>query len=328
MKKLLLVYLILVSIITVNAQDKIITINRDTIKCRIISVNADRISFEQKSSDKSVIGKSIPVTDVIQYFRNVKSENSEKVKVRDTTKKQQPERCWLFSVQGGLALSWIDYSEFKYLMQSMGVVSSEVNRFTKKIENGYHLGANFHFLLTTHFGIGADYNIFYSQSSGNFLVREIGTMNIPLFTNIDLKERLYIQFAGPSLMLRQYPDKNKRIQISESLSSGIVQFRDEVRGSDYQIYWGNNTSYSGNAPSYYDSANNVSKGSTLGVKGGLSVEYAFLPQFTAGVSGSFVWAKLNKMSFKNKATDTKNQKLNDAMDISHINYGISVRYNF
>jgi hypothetical protein len=41
-----------------------------------------------------------------------------------------------------------------------------------------------------------------------------------------------------------------------------------------------------------------------------------------------MWANLHKMSVISMNQETKNQELDKALNISHIDYGITLRYNF
>ena len=328
MKKLLLIFLLFVSLTTAKAQDKIITNNQDTIECRIVSVNAERISYEQKTSDKHIIGKSILISDVLEYFRTGKPDSFGDIIDHEKNKRERPKHSWLFSIQGGLANSLTDYSDFRNLMLNNGSAASVVDDYIRKLENGYHVNTSLHYLLTTFWGLGAEYNLFYSASDGEFLAQGYGGMNLPLYSNVGLDERQYIHFVGASVLFQQFPDNNKRIKISETISPGFILFRGENRGSEIQTYWGDNDFYAGEPPQYYDHANSVTKSTSFGAKGGLSIEYVIGPQLTAGLAGNFMWAKLHKMSVKSSEYDTKAQKLEQPMNISHIDYGFTVRYNF
>lgn len=274
-----------------------------------------------------VTGKSIAISDVFQYFRSSKP-NGDDGPFRQMANRPKPEYRCLFSLQAGLSHTLTDFSNFTNAMTASGVSASKADDYVGKLKNGYHVNANFHYLLTTFLGIGIDYTFTQSASEGKFLVNGYGGMNVPMYINANMNEKIYTNFAGPSILFQQFPDSEKKIKISESLSPGIVLFRDETRGNQYITYWGDNTSYSGVPPQYYDQSNAVTKGNTFGAKGGLSVEYCFTPQLSAGLAGSFTWAKLHKVSVKSLNYNSGDQKLDNALDISHIDYGFTVRYNF
>lgn len=327
MKKLFLILMASMSLFAVKAQDKIITVQKDTIECRIISVNADRISYEQKTSVDQVTGKSIATSEVLQYFRKGGSENFNAIILRKS-KPAPPEHRWVFSLQGGLAHSFTDYSDIINTNINNGAPAAETKDYFKKIKNGYHINSNIHYLFTTFLGVGVDYNFFWSAADGEFIANGFSNLNVPIYSINQLNEKLYIHFAGPSVMFQQLTDKKRKIRITETLSPGVVFFREEARNSEYSIYWGNNTSYAGEPPQYYEHMNYVLSNTTFGVKAGLSAEYYITQQLSAGIAGNFMWANLHKISVKSMNQETKNQKLNEALNISHIDYGISFRYSF
>jgi len=331
MEKLLLIFLFFVSLTAAKAQDKIITIKQDTIECRIVTVTAERINYEQKTSDNHFVGKSISTTDVLQYFRTGKTDSLVDRFDHEKTKRESPKQRWLFSIQGGLAHSLTDYNDYKDYMLSSGNSASMAEDYISKLENGVHINTSLHYLVTSFLGFGVDYNLFYSASKGEFLSQGYRDFNLPLYSNLGLDERLYSQFAGASVLFQQFPDKKRKIKITETLAPGIVLFRSESReyALQYNGGYGGYGSYgSSYTPQYYDQANSIAKSTTFGAKGSLSIEYAITPQLSAGLAGDFMWAKLHKISTKGSYYETKDQKLAKPKDISHIDYGFTVRYNF
>ena len=328
MKKLLLFLLISLSFFAVKAQDKIITIQKDTIECRIISVSADRISYEQKESPNKIIGKSIATSEVMQYLR---SGQTEKIFDIGLQKKiwMHPENRWLFSLQSGLSHSFNNYEDFKNFLEVNDNPDSEVNDYIRKLKNGYFVNPGFHYLLTNFLGVGADYSFFHSETSGEFIIKitDYSGYNLPIYQTYTQNEKLYIQFAGASILLIQNPGKKKSFRISETLSPGIIFFRDESRSKEYQVFWGSNDYYDGQSPQYYDYSNAASTGKSFGFKGGLSFEYSISSRFSAGVTGNIVLSKLHKISVNGSRYNTENQKLEKQIDISRFDYGISIRYN-
>lgn len=328
MRKLLLIFLFFVSWAAANAQDKIITIRRDTIECRIVSVNGDRISYEQKNPDNSLVGKSISTLEVLQYYRTGRF-NKEGYQLGDVkVRRQRPEHRWLFSLQGGLSRSFTDYDNLHDNMILSGSTVAAVDDYFSKLENGYHLSASFHYLLSSSFGIGVDYNLFYAASKGEFLAHGYGTLNILSFSKYESDERIYSQFTGASVLFQQYFDKNKKIKISETISPGIVQFRHERRYIVYQPYRGYGYGGYGYGPTYYQPFNSVLTSTPFGAKGSLAIDYALTSHLSAGIAGDFMWAKVHKLSAKSQIGVYKDQKQEKPINISHLDYGFVVRYNF
>gem|GEM_PF-721303 len=326
MKQSLLISLFVMLLLTATkAQDKIVTTGKDTIECRIISVGTERINYEQKAAGNQVTGKSIAISEVLQYFRTGQSGKSKR-NDRIRTSRQKPERRYLFSLQGGLAHSFTDFDNYQNMMIQSGVPVSQAEDYVGKLKNGYHLNAGFHYLLATFMGIGADYTFFQATSDGKFLING-GSGSVPVYVTASIREKLYTHFAGPSVLFQQFPGKGK-IKISETLSPGIVLFRGETRSNDYQIYWGNNDYYDGQPPQYYDQSNSLTTSKAFGAKGGVSLEYCFTHQLSAGLAANFIWAKLHKASVKSLNYNEEDQELDKALSVSHLDYGFTVRYNF
>lgn len=327
MKKTLFFLLFFASFAATKAQDKIITVRKDTIECRILSVGAERISYEQKSAENYVTGKSIAISDVLQYFRTGQASGSAD-RYQQRPVRQKPEHRHLFSLQGGLGHSLTDFDSFKNSLIWAGIASSQADDYVRNLKNGYYISAEFHYLLTTWLGLGVNYTFSQSAAKGEFLVSGYSGFNVPVYLNMNLKENLYTHFIGPSVMFRQFPGGDGKIKITEILSPGIVLFRDESRSNQYQIYWGDNEYYNGVPPQYIDQSNSLTTATAFGAKGGLAFEYCFTPQLSAGLAGNFTWAKLHKVSIKGSEYDGNNQELGEPIDISRIDYGFTVRYNF
>lgn len=327
MKKLLLIILFFTSWAAAKAQDKIITIKHDTIECRIVSVNADRISYEQKYSDSRFVGKSIPTSEVSQYLRSG-NPNAVGGIIYEKTRPLPPEHRSLFSLQGGMAHSLTDYSSMKNYMLSGGNSKSATNDYFRKLKNGYFINSSLHFLLTSFIGFGIDYNLFYASAKGDFMAHGYGSVNVPFYTRMDLDEKIYTHFGGFSVLFQEFPDLKRKIRVVQTITPGFVMVRNESRSYQYQAYEGIPAYYNGQGLQYYEKANSVTSGDTFGLKGSLSVDYAITPQLSAGLAGDFMWAELHKISVKTATSETIDQKLAKPTRLSHIDYGFIVRYNF
>lgn len=306
MNKILLIFLFFLPWAAAKAQDKSTTVKHNTIERRIVSHHTDTIRYKQKTPD------------------NLFFEKPEVVKVGG----ERPEHRWLFSLQGGMAHSFIDFSDSKNALLANGNNEQAVDDYIHKLQNGYQLNAGFHYLVASFFGIGLDYNLFYAASTGKFLSGGTGEYNLPVYAKSTLDERVYSYFAGASLLFQQFPGNNRKLKISETLSPGIVLFRLESRENHYQEYWGDNNVYGSGPLHYYDQVNSLAKSTPLGIKGCLSVDYAITPQLSAGIAGEYLWSKLHKITTKDATTAYYNQKLAQSFNISHLGYGLIVRYNF
>ncbi|GAO30362.1 hypothetical protein [Geofilum rubicundum] len=327
MKRLLPIWLFFIALTATKAQDRIITVQKDTIDCRIISVGDERIIYEQETSEFQVVGKSIATSNVLHYLR-LNQPGVDRDPYRAPFSLDRPERPYLLTIQGGMARLFTDFGSYKNTLVEMGVPTSEADDYIGQLKNGLHIHAAFHYLLSKNVGIGVDYSLFYSASEKNFLIPGYNQMSLPVFVHLSLDEKLYAHFSGLSLLFQQFPGSAGKLKISETLSSGLFLFRNEVRSSEYQTYWNEGAGYNIGYQQYYDQANAVTTGATVGIKGGLSVEYQISPGFSAGLAGNFIWAKLQKASYKDADNEINDQELETAIDVSHLDYGLTVRYSF
>jgi hypothetical protein len=254
----------------------------------------------------------------------------EKITKEKISKVKRPEHPFMLSLQGGGAYSYLDLSGIKQtFIQNYGLTSKEAGDYVDGLKRGLFLGANFHYLFTDFLGLGVDYNFFHSSTKGEFLVNgNYGYGNsLPVYVKVNNDERIYLHFIAPSVVFMQYFDRNKKIRLTESFAPGFVNMRWESRSNAYQFYWGDNDFYLGNPPMYYDSSNSVITGGNFSAKIGLSVEYCFNSNWSMGLTGSFIWAKIKKAQYK--SIDGENSgELNEALNFSHLDYGIKVCYNF
>lgn len=326
MKSSLLVLVLLLSNLFVKAQDQIITQSNDTIECKIISLSGQKIHYEQKTAKAKIVGKSIATSNVLEYTR---TDNTPiKQLVTPIQKREKPKFPLIISAQTGLSHSLTDYGNFKDIFLSQGTPASNVDNYIKKLKNGYFVGVNSHYMLTKNIGIGADYTLSYFWASDDFLVQGFYGMNIPTYAPLELEEKLIFNYIGPSFLFKQAIGNQHHLNISGTISPGLLFLREEIRSNSYQTFWDNNTLYDGGALHYFNNSNSLSTGNTFAIKGSLAFDFCVTTRLSAGFAANYTWAKLHKLSVKSAEYDNKNQELPKALDISRIDYGFLFRYNF
>jgi len=87
MKKIIVGLLMFIPLQIISGQDKIITIQQDTIHCRIISISPTHIQYEQTTENGYMAGKLIPTEQVSEYLR---SPQSAEISLYDYTGSQTP----------------------------------------------------------------------------------------------------------------------------------------------------------------------------------------------------------------------------------------------
>lgn len=313
MNKFVLLPFFLLLFINAKAQDKIITLNRDTIHCTIRGIGNERITYELKNKDGSVTGRFISLSEVVEYTRSPRSKiNSNEHKLKTSRLEHIPESRWNFGLNAGRStMPWY----FDNLQSS-----STLPNFYKELKTGYHLNADAHYLITDFLGVGAEYSFFIKSTSGN-IQREYYTST---FLMMSEEYNQYINYLGLSVFFQQHPDPKQKFILRESISAGVLLIQLEN-----QITYPN-IDYSG----YTDIVtNSLFTGKSFSAKLGLTAEYKLLKFLSVGLGGDFIWCSLKKASFEakgsnNYSTSSDDQELTKPMNLSRIDYSFVLRFHF
>jgi len=300
-------------ILSAKAQDKIISIDHDTIHCSIVLISNERIVYELKNEDGSVTGRFMPLSQVAEYLcTHPLGKYSETGKLKTSKPAVIVENPFCIGLTAG-------YSAMPWYLDSYQS-STAIPDFMNKLERGFHINANAHYLINNYMGLGVEYSFFKNSASG--------TMQIEYPSSIFIMEsevcRQYINYLGASVLFQQHPDAKKKFIVRESLSAGVLFLRLEDQVSYPYV------SQSG----YTDISNNVLlTGNNFSAKLGLSAEYKVLKAVSVGAGGDFILGKLKKGSYEykgsnNNSATTNNKELTNPMKLSRIDYSFVVRYNF
>ncbi len=315
MAKIVLISLLLLAFFTAKAQDKIVTTQNDTIKCKIVLINKDRILYELNSGEGTSQGKFLPLSEVAEYYRSDQPLVKEKKeKLKKTKTRTKPDNRWCFGLNAGISnMPWIlDH----YLFES------DVPDTYKNLDKGLHVNTSIHYMINNKLGIGAEYSFSLTRLNNN--TYKSSSYYYPTYITVNEKFRQYVNYVGPSILLQQYLGKQKRITLRESLSAGAIYYRLE-----------NQTTY----PSYSDytyndiTYNSLMTGNTNGAKIGIAAEYKFSKHISVGLSGDFTWSELESADFESKVYGAygfseDNVDLDDPLKLSRLDYSIVLHYTF
>ena len=313
MNKFALLTLFLILFLSTKAQDRIISLNYDTIHCPIISINNKHIMFEQKNKDGSVSDKFMNVSQIAEYTPSLQPENNSIPRKLKTSKPVNvPEKVWCLGLKiGGSIMPW-------YFDNNSS--SAAKLDYYNKLKTGFHINTSAHYMISSTFGVGAEYS-FLNTNSG-------GSMETPYSTSMFLitseKYHQYINYLGPSVLLVQYPDVRRKFILSESLSAGVLSFRLEDQ-STYPIV---------DNSGYIDASNNsLFTGNALSAKFGLTFEYRLYRNVSVGLGVDYQWALLKTVDFESRGSNSssssrENQELTNAMNLSRIDYSFVLHYHF
>jgi len=301
MNKLFLLFIVLSTVITASAQDKIITINNDTIHCRIVSINDVAIRYEEAYGGKVVVGKLIPLDKVAEYYR-LPGKNSTSVAV------EKPWQ-WAFSTGGGY-MPWLLKS-----FNEAGIYNE-----CRKVQSGVQFMAQAHYFVNQSIGLGMQYSFFTSGINGDLLT-EINSI-YPIYTYSYQRERHYLNYAGVSVLFQQTVGTSRKLFLTETISGGMLLYRGESQSSQFLP----------NSSGYFTMRqNSLIEGATVGAGVGISAGYRILPDLTIGTGLDLLYGRLRKVDFSYRDSRQNQQEgdgfeLDSPLNFSRINYSIVLRY--
>jgi len=326
-QKVITAFILLFAFIYVKGQDKIITVQKDTIYCRIISISATHIQYEQKDNNQNMVGKFIPIEQVAEYIPS--SQLHETPYGTFISKQpQEPFARWRIGVQGGGAYL-LSFSNIEKGMQNMGIPQSKIDDYRKSYRNGTYFGADVHYLITPFLGVGLKYSLFTTSAKFDYIF-DAGYIYynfssagyyIPTYYSLGEKNKIYVNYIGPSVVFQQWLDKNRKFRMNEELSIGYARYREEDQ-LDPLLYI--NTGYG------VTSFNNMlAEGNTWGGNVQISFEYYPLTWLSVGANAgaSLATFKTMKLSTKDMSI-TQDLDPDNRIDMSGIDYSVSVRFHF
>lgn len=302
MNKFFLLFVAMMAVISVDAQDKIITINNDTILCRIMSINDVAIRYEQLYGGEVMVGKIIPLSNVAEYHR-LPGKSTTRIAV---------EKPWQLSLSlGGGLMPW--------LLESYRAAG--INNEYTKIEQGVQIGIQAHYFVNQSIALGVQYAGFTSGINGDVL-SEINP-EYPIYTYAYQRERHFVNYIGVSALFQQALGSNRKFYLTETITGGNLFYRGESQIEQ-------ELPYSSGYSSLHQ--NSLIEGVTLAAGVGISAGYKILPDLTIGTGVDFLYGKLKKVDFyyrnsQNSMQEGKNVELDRPLDFLRFNYSITLRYS-
>lgn len=308
MSKRTIFFLFLILMTSLQAQDRLITTKKDTIACRIVTINDGRILYEVKDKNGSVTGTFIDMSQVASYSRTVPTAN----KARQTTVKTKSESPgWTHQLSMGK-------STMPWYWDGMTTEDTELDYY-KQIETGYHFESCAVYWTTEHIGYGLDYSFFTSGFHGKVLT----TVGSDAYSTVTERFDQYVHFFGPTIQFLQYLDKRHRFSLNESFSAGAFVFRLEDQTTIPYIQSNSYTDYT---------VNTLLTSSNLAAKIGLTAGYRKSKNITLGFGSAITYANFKKanLTMRNpeNSTSVRNRELSKTFLLSRLDYAIVVRYQY
>lgn len=299
-------------IFSLKAQDRIISTTHDTISCRIVSIDHERILYEVIGKNGSATGKFINLSQVAIYTRSTPTTNYSKLHPqRNKRPINVPEHAWNLRLNVGL-------STMPWCWENVQA-DNTMQDYYNHLNMGYHINTSVIRMITNNLGLGIDASLFNSSFNGNIQ----SPINTSIYATVSEKFNQYVYFVGPSVLFQQNMDVKRKITVSESVTAGSFFLRFEDRNS-YPIV----------DPSGYTdyTVNTLLTSISFAAKIGLTIDYRLTQNVSVGLGGGLTYGLFKKANLEirnpNNSLSFKNQELSQPLDMSRIDYSFVVRYQF
>lgn len=345
-KKLITGLILLLIFTYVKGQDKIITIQKDTITCHIISVSLTHIIYEQNSGSFYKESLSIPMNQVREYIISSQPQSSQSQTSRPQTSRpqssqpqsSQPQKTypvfsrreqfaesfprWRVGIQGGASYIFSPLTNLIQEAKNSGLSPfNEVDDYYKNLRMGLNASVDAHYFITGSIGVGLKYSIVAFSTKKDFLIKD-NYSSIPTYSGVGKNEKIYLNYIGPSVVFRQWLNEDNTFRLNEEISIGYASYRDEVRFDHNQDAPINPYL---NKPEY----NFIEEGNTFGGSFQLSLEYYPVSWFSLGLNAGVSSTILTILKVTDKETSVARLvNKDDYFNMSHIDCSLGMRFHF
>ena len=298
---------------SINAQDRVILLSGDTIKCSIYKENKKYLYFKQNSKGVSTKGK-ISKTGVAEWTYQRASLNQVTSDSQKTSgllteeiltgqkepKKTGNENPFRVSVNIGAGLLVGNSENSVEDLQNQGVPKEDAEKYVDDLVVGNIGKFTLQYQISKYYWLGVIYNGFYSEANMlthinyddyNYLYGEMG-------------EKTFVNFVGPSFLYESKFGRNKRLGFHSSYSIGPVFYRNEVEVMRQQT---------------------LLTGVALGQNLDLGLEYFIKPCWAISLDASLFSSILKKMSVEtNQYTETIDLEKEQYNNLSRFDLSVGV----
>lgn len=285
---------------TGHSQDKIITITKDTIDCKITRISRNTIYFDLLTSSVRTSG-SLPVSKVLNYTISATGITTEKAK---SFSSNSFERIRL-GINGGAGYMLASSEKAEEALTGQGLDAGKAKSYYRDLKTGWVANADLTFMFTPDVGTGFKYKFFYT--SGNlegYFDPQDGVHLI--YTNYG--ERIFVNYYGPMAYYQKYLNAAETYRMTTTYSFGLTTYRNEAE---------------------YLNGFLLLTGRNFGTDAAISLEYYITDNLSLGAELSAFYSMLRKV----KITDGTNTQTLDLdketyENLSRLELSIGIRFYF
>lgn len=284
-----LFFLFFLSTFAVYAQDLVVTLDGDSLNCKITKIRQDHIFFTYVVDSKPV-NTLIPMQKVSYYETDYYQEKIELPNVRNYLKHPS----LTFSLNGGYTyrLARIDPSTDAFTKD-----------YYKGLKSGYNYGADLTYYFYESLGAGIKFTSagFYNKVSDVIVTFNNGTVKYG-----DVSDHIVINFIGPSVTTRYFPNDNENCMTMGG-AIGYMTYRDNSIVVDPVKITGN----------------------TFGVAMDFGYDFEIGPTTNLGLKFSYITGFLFKVNIEEAGTTRVMELDDGTFEsLGRFDIGVILRYSF
>lgn len=279
------------------SQDKIITVNNDTIDCKITKISRNIIYFDLITRGVKTTG-SLPLSSVLNYT----------ISAAETPEKQKASGIYSFErirlgFSGGAGYLTASSEKAEESLTSQGLSADQAKSYYRNMKTGWDANADLTFLITPYLGTGFKYKFFYTAGSLEGFFDPQDGVNLIYST---YGERIYVNYYGAMFYYQQFIGANESFRFTSAYSFGLTTYRNEAEYLNrYYLLTGRN----------------------YGIDGSIGLEYLITDRLSAGADLSFFYSSIRKMDM----TDGTNSQTIDLdkdnyENLSRLEFSIGIKF--
>lgn len=299
MKRNLLIAFILAGIVTsLSGQDRIVTLNNDTIDCKINKITRSDIHFNITTQGVTTTGR-MPLADILSYSVTP-TATQVKMYNQDTTGSFKRLRL---GISGGAGYLYSSSKDAEEAMMTWGITEDQAEKYYNDLRTGIYGSGDITWMLTQRIGLGLRYKFYDTSGSVEGFFDLQDGINIYYST---YSEHIYVNFTGVSLYYSEPLGRNQKFNIYIAYAAGLAHYRNEAE------------SFQGHL---------LLTGNAFGVDGALGLEYLINPSIAVGAELSAFSALLRKIEITDGFTIETIELENDNFEnLSRVELSLGVRF--
>ncbi len=297
MKKNLLLAILLFGLLAIGySQDKIITLNKDTIDCKINKLSHNTIFFDVTTMGVKSSGK-IPLNRILNYTISGTAGPEEQNEI-----KKEPFERFRLGMNGGLGYLLSSSKNAEESMVSLGFTPDKVHSYYKRMKSGIYANADLMCQISPKYGVGIKYKFFDTSGNIEGFVDPQDGVNL-IYTTY--KEQIYVNFTGTTFFYQQFIGSQKSFKLTTAYSLGLTTYRNEAEYlSGYYLLTGKN----------------------LGIDLSLGLEYFITPKLSVGADLSDFVSSIRKMKVSDgTSTTTLDLDKDNYENLSRLDFSLGIR---